>query len=48
MWRMAFDIGGTFTDFVLSGPGRPARFLKVASTPDDPARAVVSGFEQLL
>ena len=45
---MAFDIGGTFTDFVLAGPDSPPRFLKVASTPDDPARAVVEGFERLL
>ena len=48
-WRMAFDIGGTFTDFVLAGPGGVApRFLKVASTPDDPARAVVEGFDRLM
>ena len=48
MWRMAFDIGGTFTDFVLAGPNLPPRFLKVASSPDAPARAVVTGFERLL
>ena len=48
MWRVAFDIGGTFTDFVLAGPDTPPRFLKVASSPDDPARAVIAGFERLL
>ena len=48
MWRVAFDIGGTFTDFVLAGPDAPPRFLKVASSPDDPARAVIAGFERLL
>ena len=48
MWRAAFDIGGTFTDFVLAGPDVPPRFLKVASSPDDPARAVIAGFERLL
>ncbi len=48
MWRMAFDIGGTFTDFVLAGPGAAPRFLKVPTTPDDPARAVIDGFERLL
>ena len=48
MWRMAFDIGGTFTDFVLAAPDTPPRFLKVASSPDDPARAVITGFERLL
>ena len=47
-WRMAFDVGGTFTDFVLAGPGVAPRFLKVASTPDDPARAVVEGFDRLM
>ena len=48
MWRVAFDIGGTFTDFVLAGADVPPRFLKVASSPDDPARAVVAGFGRLL
>ena len=48
MWRMAFDIGGTFTDFVLAGVGEPPRFLKIASTPHDPSVAVITGFDQLL
>ena len=48
MWRMAFDIGGTFTDFVLAGSGVAPKFLKVATTPHDPARAVIDGFERLL
>ena len=48
MWRMAFDIGGTFTDFVLAGVGEPPRFLKIASTPVDPSVAVMAGFDQLL
>ncbi|MCP5155920.1 MAG: hydantoinase/oxoprolinase family protein [Ectothiorhodospiraceae bacterium] len=48
MWRMAFDIGGTFTDFVLAGPDTPPRFLKAPTTPADPSRAVVDGFERLL
>ncbi len=48
MWRIAFDIGGTFTDFVLAGPGAPPSFLKAPTTPYDPARAVLDGFEQML
>ena len=48
MWRMAFDIGGTFTDFVLAGVGEPPRFIKIASTPHDPSVAVITGFDQLL
>ncbi|HAU11199.1 MAG TPA: methylhydantoinase, partial [Gammaproteobacteria bacterium] len=48
MWRMAFDIGGTFTDFVLAGVGEAPRFLKIASTPNDPSVAVIAGFDKLL
>ena len=40
MYRIAFDIGGTFTDFVLAAKDAPPRFLKLPTTPDDPARAV--------
>jgi N-methylhydantoinase A len=45
---MAFDIGGTFTDFVLAGGDARPRFLKVASTPEDPALAVLDGIQVLL
>ena len=41
------DTGGTFTDFVCRIPGQPERQLKVASTPDDPARSIVEGLRQL-
>jgi N-methylhydantoinase A len=47
MYRIGFDVGGTFTDFTLEGEGR-LRHLKVASTPDDPARAIAEGLSQLL
>ncbi len=47
--QVAFDIGGTFTDFVLRDPADGAmRFRKVPSTPDDPGRAVLSGLSDLL
>ena len=46
--RVGVDTGGTFTDLVLlDESGRPSR-LKVPSTPDDPARALVEGLRQLL
>ena len=49
MIRVAFDIGGTFTDFVLHDSAKgDTRSLKIPSTPDDPGAAVLSGFEQLL
>jgi N-methylhydantoinase A len=46
--RVGVDTGGTFTDLVLlDESGRPAR-LKLPSTPDDPARALVEGLRRLL
>jgi N-methylhydantoinase A/oxoprolinase/acetone carboxylase beta subunit len=48
MKRIGVDVGGTFTDLILvdEETGRIA-VDEVASTPDDPARAVVEGVEQL-
>ena len=49
MIRIAFDIGGTFTDFVLHDAASDVTStLKIPSTPDDPGRAVISGFAELL
>jgi len=42
------DIGGTFTDIVLTRPDGTLLVNKTSSTPDDPARAVVSGLAALL
>ncbi|MGE0765278.1 MAG: hydantoinase/oxoprolinase family protein [Hyphomicrobiaceae bacterium] len=49
MIRVAFDIGGTFTDFVLHD-ARSGRTLtgKVATTPQDPSIAVITGLRQIL
>jgi N-methylhydantoinase A len=47
MTSIAFDIGGTFTDFVVRADGAP-RFLKLLTTPDDPSRAILEGVERLL
>jgi len=47
---LGVDIGGTFTDFLLwrDGPdGGSIELHKRASTPDDPARAVLEGLEAL-
>ncbi len=41
------DTGGTFTDLVAVD-GSEIRIHKLASTPDDPSRAVLDGLEQLL
>lgn len=40
------DVGGTFTDIVITGEGR-VHTLKVSSTPDDYSRAILQGVRQL-
>ncbi|CAN5308366.1 hydantoinase/oxoprolinase family protein [soil metagenome] len=44
--RVGVDTGGTFTDFVFEKRGR-LEIFKLASTPDDPARAIVEGLRQI-
>jgi len=49
MIRVAFDIGGTFTDFVLHDDASGATHaLKVPTTLREPGAAVIAGLEQLL
>src|SRR5262245_38665587 len=41
---LGVDVGGTFTDFFLMDEASGAtRSFKVASTPDDPSRAIIQG-----
>jgi N-methylhydantoinase A len=46
--RVAVDIGGTFTDIVVLSDDGVLHESKVATTPDDPSRAVVAGLAALL
>ena len=49
MIRVAFDIGGTFTDFVLCDDATgETRALKVPTSSDNPGEAVIAGLEKLL
>ncbi|MDE0229547.1 MAG: hydantoinase/oxoprolinase, partial [Spirochaetaceae bacterium] len=49
MIRIGIDTGGTFTDLVAFDPeGGRLAFHKVASTPDDPARAIVRGADEIV
>jgi N-methylhydantoinase A len=49
MIRIAFDIGGTFTDFVLEDDRSGAlQFWKVPTTTSDLAKAVLQGLDDLL
>ncbi len=48
-WRLAVDIGGTFTDIVaLEETGGALHLAKVPSTPDDPASGFLTGIEQIM
>lgn len=46
MKRLAFDIGGTFTDFVFEDDDT-IHTLKVPTTPEDPAVGVIEGMRHL-
>ena len=43
MFRLAADIGGTFTDLALTSPDGSSVTMKLPSTPDDYGRAIVEG-----
>ena len=47
-FRVAADIGGTFTDLVVEPSEGPVMVGKVPTTPDDPARGVVEGLLHLV
>lgn len=46
--RIGVDIGGTFTDIVLSAPDGTLYVNKTSSTPGDPGEAVVTGLQEIL
>ncbi len=47
-YRVTVDTGGTFSDFVyLDEASGEVSITKVASTPDDPSRAILQGIEAL-
>jgi N-methylhydantoinase A len=45
-FRVGVDVGGTFTDFLVSGQGTAARVYKSSTTPDNPAVGFFAGLEQ--
>ena len=46
-YRLGIDIGGTFTDIVLLAADGKIHTLKISSSADDYARAIVDGLEQV-
>ena len=47
-YRVAADIGGTFTDFVVEQESGHVFTAKVLTTPDNPARGVLNGLKDLI
>lgn len=48
-WRVGFDIGGTFTDFILYDAAEGQVTLhKALTTPHDPSQAALQGLAELL
>jgi N-methylhydantoinase A len=48
-YRVGIDVGGTFTDFVLTDQtGKRLAYHKQASVPNDPSEAVIAGLRALI
>ena len=47
-YRLGADIGGTFTDLVITAPDGDYWTKKLSSTPDDFSLGIIEGMEQLL
>ena len=46
-WRIGIDVGGTFTDLVLTDSGAVSHVVKVPSIPADPSQGVLAALERL-
>jgi N-methylhydantoinase A len=46
-WRIGIDVGGTFTDLVLTDATGTSMVVKVLSVPADPSRGVIAALERL-
>src|SRR6267142_1027070 len=47
-YRIGFDVGGTFTDFVLQSPSGELRAAKRLTTYPDPSQACLAGLDELI
>ena len=46
-YMIGIDVGGTFTDFLLSNKDGPSEVYKVLSTPDDPSIGLLNGLSEM-
>ena len=45
--KLGIDVGGTFTDFLLTQEGEEPRIYKVLSTPSDPSIGLINGLNEI-
>ena len=45
--KIGIDVGGTFTDFLLSEDDGTSHIFKVLSTPDDPSIGLMNGLKEM-
>ncbi len=46
-YKIGIDVGGTFTDFLLTSEDGSSEIHKVLSTPDDPSIGLMNGLEEM-
>jgi N-methylhydantoinase A len=45
--RIGIDVGGTFTDFLVTREGHDPKIFKVLSTPEDPSLGLIDGLTEI-
>ncbi len=45
--KVGIDVGGTFTDFLVTAPDAEPRIFKVLSTPSDPSVGLINGLSEI-
>ena len=45
--KIGIDVGGTFTDFLVTRPGEEPQIYKVLSTPSDPSIGLIDGLNEI-
>ena len=46
-FKIGIDVGGTFTDFLLSREDESPKIYKVLSTPQDPSIGTINGLQEM-
>jgi N-methylhydantoinase A len=46
-YKVGIDVGGTFTDFLLTTQAGASEIYKVLSTPEDPSLGLLNGLDEM-